>query len=293
MKAKLHPRIGFHTAGSGGNPTGIGEKYVKRLHEAGIPVAITCADGDVGIGDALANPHPGDVLIFRVVRDGSERFAVPDYKVTPEEAAAKYGELIDPFIHPEVTKHKDKIWLAYGNELDQGNARWVFKWSLEMVKLLNGKGYKGVGPNWATGNPGDLGAWSTPESLDFLRYCAENPETAAVGIHEYSLNDDDLLAGDGTLVGRYRHIVKVCRENHIARPTILIKEFGYGAFSVPPASQIVDDLRRLYQVYPDYPPATFWYLGPGFDGIANQLQPAIGDIADFIASLEVDVDLAE
>lgn len=298
MKTKLHPRIGFHTASPGGNPTGIGEKYVRRLHAAGIPVAITCADGDVGIADALIDPQPGDELIFRVVKDGSERFAVPDYEATPQEAAAKYWDLIKPLIHNTVDDHKDKIWVAYGNELNRSNAQWIFKWSLETVKLMNSSGYKGVGPNWASGNPGEDNqppdeVWRTPEALDFLRYCAENPDKAAVGIHEYSLDENDLFDGGGTKVGRFRNIVKVCQENQIARPPILIKEFGYGAKKVPSPEQIVADLRKLFEKYPDYPPATLWYLGPGYDNIADLLQPAIGDVAEFVAGLEVEVDLAE
>jgi hypothetical protein len=291
MKKKTHPRIGFHTSGSGGNPRGIGDKYVKRLHDAGIPVAITCADGIVGIGDALANPHPDDVLIFRVVRDGSERYAVPDYGVSPGEAARKSWDSISPFIGDDVTRHKDQIWLAYGNELNAGNARWIFEWSLEMARLLNGMGFKAVGPNWASGTP-DYPAWETEAALNFLRYCADNPDKAAVGIHEYSYEVDDLFAKRGDLVGRYRHIVKVCQQNNIGRPTILIKEFGYTYNAVPEPSRMVDDLRKLFELYPDYPPATLWYLGSGYGGIANLLQPAIGNIGEFVAGHEVEVDLA-
>jgi len=290
---KMHPRMGFHTASSGGNPSGIGEKYVKRLHDERIPVAITCADGTVGIGDALASPHPDDVLIFRVVRDGSEKYAVPDYGASPQDAARKTWDLISPFIARDrvVTENKDKIWLAYGNELDQGNSEWIFKWSLEMCRLLNNQGYKAVGPNWAAGTP-DYPAWETGAALDFLRYCGENPAKAAVGVHEYSYEVDDLFAGGGDKVGRYRHIVKVCQGHQIARPTILIKEFGYTYNAVPEASKIIDDLRKLFQLYPDYPPATLWWLGPDYGQIANQLQKAIGDVGNFVAGLEVEVDLA-
>jgi hypothetical protein len=206
--AKIHPRIGFHTAGSAGNPSGIGEEYVRRCHNAGVPVAITCADGTVGIMDALANHHPDDIIIYRVVRDKHESFAVPDYNTTPSNAAASYWDLIRPFIPPELVPHKDKIWIAYGNELDQEKTDWIHRWSLEMSKVMNADDYKAVGPNWAAGTP-RYPDWESAGSLAFLRYCAQNPDKAAVGVHEYSYTIEDLFDGGGDKVGRYRHILKV------------------------------------------------------------------------------------
>ncbi|HSG17705.1 MAG TPA: M23 family metallopeptidase [Anaerolineae bacterium] len=281
--AKIHPRIGFHTAGAGGNPSGIGEHYVKRCHDAGVPVAITCADGTVGVMDSLANPHPDDIIIFRVVRDKHESFAVPDYGATPSSAAASYWDLILSFIPPELIPHKDKIWIAYGNELDQEKTDWIHWWSLEISKLMNAAGYKAIGPNWASGTP-RYPDWESAGSLAFLRYCGQNPDKAAVGVHEYSYTIDDLFHGGGDKVGRYRHILKVCRDNGIGRPTILIKEFGYENARVASPSRIVADLGELYKKYPDYPPATLWWLGPWFGDVANQLQRAIEPVGDFVAN---------
>jgi hypothetical protein len=291
--AKIHPRVGFHTSGSGGNPTGIGSDYVDKLHNAGIPVTIACADGFVGIGDALKNPHPDDVLIYRVVRTADEAFAVPNYSLDEAPAAESYWNLISPHIPKEVNDNKDKIWIAYGNELDQDRADWIHGWCVEMSKLLNSKGYKALGPNWAAGTP-RYEAWDSEAGLSFLHYCAENPIMAAVGIHEYSYDKNDLLRDAGNQVGRYRHILKVCQENNIARPTILIKEFGYENRRVPGPSQIVEELGELYERYPDYPPAALWWLGAGehFGNIANQLQRAIKPVGEFVVSHSYEVDFS-
>jgi hypothetical protein len=282
--------IGFHTAGSGGNPTGIGD-YVRRLDAAGIPVTIACADGDVGIGDALALMNNGSrvshVLIFRVVRDGRETYAVPNYNDPDHTQAARdYWNLIRPHFNTNVVDNKDKVWIAIGNELDQNKADWLGYWALETAKIANANGFKVLAWNWAAGTP-DYPAWETPGMLAYLRYAGANPMMAAIGVHEYSYTTESLFDGNGSKVGRYRHIYAVCQKRGIRRPVVFIKEFGYAQDTTVSPETFRRDMSELFRRYPDYPPAAKWYLGPWHSDIANMTQRLIQPLTELTLQTSV------
>ena len=77
----MYQKIGF-LAGVGGNATGIGD-YVRACDAAGVPAVVMSNDDVKGVADALALIEAGSqvphVMVFRVVRDGTEKYAVPDY----------------------------------------------------------------------------------------------------------------------------------------------------------------------------------------------------------------------
>lgn len=267
---------GFHTAGSGGNPTGIGD-FVRSLSAAGIPAAIVCADGIVGIGDALATDTDHH-LAYRVVRDGAETYALPRYDLSPHDAAVAYRQLLEPFIPQEVRDHKDKIWIILGNEVDKNRSRWLAQWAVESAAVW--AEYKVLFFGWSAGEP-EPEHWRTPEMLDFLRLCERERGRVGVALHEYSYVTETLVQ-DGFRIGRYRDLYAACAENGINRPFVLITEFGWTHERVPEPITAISHIDAVFQTYQDYPPFAIWYLGPGFDNIANRVQPMIEPLTQYL-----------
>ena len=90
-----------------------------------------------------------------------------------------------------------------------------------------GQGYKLCGPSWSTGEPEPAGGtalvgWN-------ISGCAPcTPTQVAVATHEYSLNNSDIMNGNGFLVGRFRQLFAACESRH-RRPGLLITEWGWNA----------------------------------------------------------------
>lgn len=286
---KKHPKIGFHTA-IGGNPTGIGHNYVQPLSSLELEAVIVSADGTTGLSDALAttNDH---VLVYRVVKDGSEKYAVPDYSLSPSDAAEKYFNLVSPLIPPEIIK--ERVHIAIGNELDQDNADWIGKWCVETAKRFNEKGYRVVGPNWASGTPRYDG-WETEGMISWLRYLSVN-QNNALGLHEYSYESTLVkdyegkdLPGVNYFIGRYWMPLDICEIQGMPKPNIIITEFGWKSTWVPEPAEAMRNLKNLIEMYPDYPPAAIWYLGSEYNNIADKAQKLIEPTTTFIVNTEIE-----
>ena len=120
---------GFLASGGGGNPSGIGE-YVRKLDEAGKPATVFCNDGDIGISDAITLIENGSTvphqMLFRIVQGGSVNYDVPNYDLSPTEAALDFYQRLITEVHPTVTNNKDLIWIQLGNELDKNKADWQY-----------------------------------------------------------------------------------------------------------------------------------------------------------------------
>ncbi len=282
-------KIGFLAAGSGGNPTGIGD-YVRRLDAAGIPAIVMCNDGLVGIGDALALIEAGSrvphVMAYRVVKNAAETYAVPDYGREPAIAARTHWDKIKAFFPSRFVQHRDKIWLLPINEVDKNRADWLGRFGVELAKIANGEGYKVALFGWSTGEP-EPEHWETPGMLDYLRYCAQHPDQAAVCLHEYSLDANNIKNAGGHLVGRFTQLFTVCDRHHIRRPQVLIGEWGWGATDAPDVDNAVRDITEIAALYAQYPEvlgAGIWYLGPGFGGIARRIQPLIQPVTELTLS---------
>lgn len=266
--------FGFHT-GYGGNPTGIGS-YVKDLDNAGTPATIVAADVTTGISDALSLIRNGSNvkhnLVYRVVRDGSERFAVPDYTLSPSSAARVYRDLVQPFIPPEIKEMRRHVYIALGNELARDRADWIGKWMVESALLWAADGYRVIGPNWAAGTP-EPGHWLTPGMLSYLAYC-QHGDDAAVGVHEYSLTTDSMRI-DGYHIGRFMDIYDACDKEGYSYPDIIVTEFGWGRGDAPHPTDAIEDLNQVLDAYPYYPPAAIWWLGGGYNRICDDIQKLI------------------
>jgi len=96
----MHHKIGFLT-GLKGNANGIGD-YVDACEKAGAPAIIASNDSTTGISDILKieDPVAEHETLYRVVRQGDEKYAVPDYSLSPRDAATEYAKLLLPLIPP-------------------------------------------------------------------------------------------------------------------------------------------------------------------------------------------------
>ena len=289
-------KIGF-LMDQGGNATGIGY-YVDRCDEAGVPSVTMCNNDIKGIDNALKHIEAGStvphVMVHRVVKPGMN---VPDYNLSPKLAAHNYYNLIIPHVHPRVKQHRDKVWIQLGNELDKNRSEWVAEWAMESQLLWNALGYKICVINWSTGEP-EPEHWRKPMMLDMLRLASVNHDKFAIGLHEYSLDDNSIIAGLPYLVGRFADMFAACEENYIGHPSVLITEFGWEQGSIPPQLGAEADVRHiaesLYGKYPTLLGAGLWYLGTGWQGIADKVNhlivPVTQQALNYTAPIQVDPD---
>lgn len=315
-----YPKIGIHTA-VGGNPTGIGD-YIRQVDTAGRQTPgrkalVMCADGTTGLSDAYALIDQGSpvphVLAWRKVsgplsENDPEFYGVPDYNLPPSQAAANHWGIIKPTIPPEVTAHKAHTWIVPINEPDKNRAHWLGLFAVEMAELMNADGYKCAMFGWSAGEP-EPTDWQTSGMIAYLEYCAAHPQMAAVALHEYSFDQQTIWTGKDAqgniipinpdtdelvLVGRFLKLFAACDAQGIARPKVLITEWGWEQNDVPEpaiAMQHIDDaMARLYAHYPEVEIPGLWYTGPGYGGVANQAQKLIAPIAQHAISRVYEVD---
>ena len=125
----------------------------------------------------------------------------------------------------------------------------------------------------------------------FLELAAANPDRIAIALHEYSLDNDWLDNGYPNLLGRFHeHFFKTLDNLNppIPRPTVLITEFGWGAFDLPHSvAQAMDPngnipwAAKLYAQHPQVKGAAIWWLGGGFGGINQWAEQLIAPITEY------------
>ena len=229
QRKESYYKIGFHT-GPGGNRDGIGD-YWKALDSAGIPAVLISVDdyGPCYELDLLAKvsgvPH---VNVYRVsVKIPNFNADVPRYELDPAAAADIWWQTVRSHLPPEMISGspRDRVWLIAGNEVDKTRANWLGYWALAVAKLANSEGFKIAAFGWSSGEP-EYDDWEEPGMAEYLIYCAEHPDEAAIATHEYSytLNLSD---GIGYLVGRFDFINDACYTLGIKTPKIFITEFGW------------------------------------------------------------------
>ncbi|MCA9938393.1 MAG: M23 family metallopeptidase [Anaerolineales bacterium] len=278
--------FGFH-AGAGGNRQGIGD-YFQQLDTAGRPAVLKSVD-DYGVCRELAAlrqqsgvPH---VIVFR--RSGGA-FELPNYNLSPAQAAAEHWQRIVDALPPEFVANNDKehVWLEVINEPDKNRADWIGQFMTAIAQLALANGYKVAGPGWSTGEP-EPTDWQTPGWQAYLQLCAQHPDQVAVALHEYSLDAGNILAGNGSLIGRFQQLFDVCDQANIARPCVLITEWGWVYNHVPTPELAMAHLKeaaKIYQPHPQVLGAAIWYLGHGYSDIANKAQKLIAPLTGYALS---------
>lgn len=272
-------KIGFHT-GPGGNRNGIGD-YFRDLDDAGIPAIIKSSD-DFGpcyeLQEMAKQSGVSHIVVFRLSTAGQNdgfNYDVPDYGLSPQVAAQNHWNHTKAKLPQELDK--SITWIEPINEVDKNRADWLGAFALAIAQIANADGYKVTLFGWSSGEP-ELTGWEMPNMLNYLRYCANNPDKAAVSLHEYSYTINNIKDGFPYKVGRFQMLHDVCDANGIGRPTIHITEFGWEYANVPGVNDGMNqliDINILYSQFHNVKGAALWYLGGGFGGVANKAQPYI------------------
>jgi hypothetical protein len=274
-----HNNIGFHVSPSG-NLRGLGD-WMTRLDNAGIPFFLKSASyaGPIfeaqNIAKSSGVPH---VLVYRL--QGGE-FELPNYDLPPEQAArahwarhvANFPAELDPRM----------VWMETINEPDKGRADWLGWFALETAKLAVRDGRRWAAFGWSAGEP-EIADWGTPGMMAFLAYAGQHPDLVAVALHEYSYETETIWREYPHLVGRFQQLFWVCDFAGIPRPTVLITEWGWEYQDVPytpEAIEHINQVSRLYALYPEVKGAAIWHLGGGFGGIAEQANLLVLPLAEY------------
>ncbi|MEM7118032.1 MAG: hypothetical protein AAF614_36715, partial [Chloroflexota bacterium] len=290
----LAANIGQGWADFNGKRFGLGD-YVRMLDEAGIPIAMACNDGTMGIGDVLGRIENGSkvphVLGYRIVAYDNkpvEYHSVPNYLQEPKVAAKNHYNLLLPIIEKkrDLPKYRKHLWWFPINEVRAKRAvangvkepqwgdmhawDWMGEFCYEFALLANAEGYKVAMPQANSGEPqvrdfDGIDAWKQPGMKKFLQLCADRPDQVCVGLHEYSWELDDIMAGGGSKVGRFEYLFRACDEMGIARPNVIFGEWGWKHDRVPRANVALAHIRQIAELYAKHPQilgAFIWYLGP-------------------------------
>ena len=272
-------KIGFHT-GVGGNRTGLGD-WMQRLDAAGVPFFIKTVDDSGPLVEAQEILRSSDVPHTLVYRRSGNQYDTPDYDLPPEEAARKHWQMhVEAF---PVELDRNLVWLETINEPDKERSEWLGRFALETANLAMAEGFRWAAFGWSSGEP-EATDWQTPSMQAFLRLAAANPDRLAVALHEYSFLNDNIADAYPFKVGRFLQLFDVVDSLGIARPTVLITEWGWEYQSVPDTSTALQDIdwaAAMYAPYPEVKGAAIWYLGNGFGGIASEAQSLIEPVTEY------------
>lgn len=302
---RVHPPFGFHT-GPGGNPTGIGP-HLRTLDSAGVPIFIKAVDTMSGIDDALALPNPFGVrhtIVYRKSTGEDYDYDVPDYKLEPSQAAALHWKRHVDRFPPAIKSNRSRVWVEVVNEIRKENspgdvmynnmkaADWLGLFAIAISGLALADGYNIALFGFASGEP-EYEHWTSQGMLQFLQVAAANPDRIAIALHEYSYDVQNIFDGHPYKIGRFNTLHQACDDNGLARPTILITEWGWTLDNVPSPAQAIEDIDAVaaeYASHSNIRGAAIWYLGPSFNGIADKAQKLIAPVTEFMLSTTYEVE---
>jgi hypothetical protein len=257
------------------------DTYMQRLDEAGVPFFLKSVDNAEPIYRAQELMKASGVdhtLVFR-----STKYDVPDYTADPVAAADYYWELEKETWPPELDP--SLVWFETMNEVDRNESEWLARFSLRTAELALRDGHKWAAFGWASGEP-EPEAWRLPAMLEFLRLVAEHPDQLAIALHEYSYLADDIGHDYPYKIGRFLDLFQAADENDIARPTVLITEWGWTYNNIPAEPDAMEDVEwaaELYGAYPQVKGAAIWNLGR----LDNQILELNGQVGDLVDNLMV------
>lgn len=275
-------KIGFH-AGDRGRWADLVDMMVA-LDAAGVPFFLKSTDNAQPLYIAQELMKASGVPHTLVYRRVSGVDNVPNYDADPRGAAEYHWAQHKAIFPPELDP--DYIWVETVNEVDKNRAEWLADFAYETALLTMRDGFRWAAFGWSSGEPEPY-HWESPAMLRFLRLVGENPDRLAIALHEYSYEVDDIGALYPYLIGRFQFLFDACDRNGIARPTVLITEWGWTYNTVPSPAQALDDIRwaaRLYAAYPQVKGAAIWYLGDTPETIEDQTAELIVPVWDYSLS---------
>lgn len=287
-----HSKIGFHL-GPGGKKDGLGA-WIQNSNQGGIPVGLKSADdygpifeaANIGLQYGVKN-----WLGFRfTVASGRVSREVPNYHLDPLIDARNLAQEVIDKLPPEFNK---SVWVELINEPrdenQPGDVMWgnlnaceyLGLWCLSAATYFNDRGYKFTGPSFNSGRPGRDGfplsdaVTQYNQMLPYLRYCSDNPEWAALSLHEYSWDrwESGELPIDWypQLWGRFEAAIAAADLAGIPRTFhIFVTEFGFDyrkAPRMPEVEPYLNDYNALIVRFPQVEMVASWSLQSNYGDV--------------------------
>ncbi|MBP6788531.1 MAG: hypothetical protein KA170_13135 [Candidatus Promineofilum sp.] len=259
--------------------------WMQRLDDEGVPFFLKSVDNAEPLYKAQELMKVSGVEHTLVYR--STLYDVPDYNLDPVLAAETYWELEKAIWPPELDP--SVVWLETMNELDKNRSEWLAQFSLRTAQLALRDGQRWAAFGWASGEP-EPSDWESPAMLDLLRLIADHPDQLAIALHEYSYTADDIAHDYPHKVGRFLDLFRVADKHGIARPTVLITEWGWSYDHIPAEPLAMEDVTwaaRLYAAYPQVKGAAIWNLGK-LEDVLLPLNTQLRDLIDNMLALSLD-----
>ncbi|MDA0244110.1 MAG: NBR1-Ig-like domain-containing protein [Chloroflexi bacterium] len=236
-------KIGFHS-GRGRNTKAM-LAYFKRLDEAGIPFVMAVED-DVALCQLLLRyrnaPH--------VVSLRFSETAVPDYSLDPDMAAEKTWLALQKLLPANLDK--SRVWLEPIRQPEPLQSNWLGQYATHMGQTAVAEGYKLALFGWAAGEPAaDL--WQTAGMVSYLELCEKHPTQLAIALHELSRDAKEIWREKGEHLGRFAYLFATCDRLGIARPTVLITEWGWTHEALPKSEVALEQIREANNLYAPHP----------------------------------------
>ena len=276
---------GFHV-GPGGNRNGIGEQWFA-LDAAGISATLKSADDYGPCGELAAIAAASGInhhVIYRLSTAGQNdgfNYDVPNYNLSPDDAAALHWQKTKARL--PASFDKQRVWVELVNEVDKNRADWLGRFAVAAATRANADGFKVALFGWSAGEP-EPNHWELPGMLAYLDYCGARPSAAAISLHEYSYDRNQMAEAYPHLIGRFLNIINTCAAHNIPYPTVHITEWGWEYQNVPDVATAMNHIawaNSIYAPYPNVKGMAIWYLGGGFGDIANQTQKLIAPVTAF------------
>jgi hypothetical protein len=275
-------KIGFHIQ-IFGSRAGLSD-YIEELDAAGVPAVLKTANDAEYLFKAQELAQVSGVEHVLIYRDTTHGRDIPNYALDPITAArlswAENRLVFPPELDPAM------VWMETTNEPDRTKSAWLAEFALEQAKLAVREGARFAAFGWAGGEP-EPENWESPEMLEFLAYAAQHPDQVAVALHEYSGRTSDIGFEYPFRVGRFQALFEAADKHGIARPTVLITEWGWEHNHVPEPQKAMEDIQWaawLYAAYPQVKGAAIWTLGEGggeFGDIGDEAIKLVEPVQDY------------
>jgi hypothetical protein len=269
-------KIGIHGAGVG-SYDGYGH-YRDALAAAGKPITVFCVDAAGPVWEIQNLGRPFDVLGFRIHAHETLPYSGDPWAFAQQrfnETVAAWPPELDPAI----------VWTTTENEpsKEASEEEWLAQYVHSMGMLMADAGRRYAALGWSAGTP-ERRFWEHPAMLDYLRLCEQHPDLLGINLHEYSLSSD-IFYKFPWHVGRFQVLHDVCDQHGIARPKIIIGEFGWEEASNPSPAEFLDQIgqvQALYGAHPNILGAALWTLGGWHGTVVEdtiQILPVLTDLA--------------
>lgn len=292
--------IGFHTS-TGGNKNGLGA-FIQRLNAAGLPVMIkaTADAGPAFEAQESGKLHDVDnLLIYRATNNATYQYDTPRYDLPPSEAAYQHWQATRLVWPPELDP--SVVWMEPINEprakLEPNETTptwgglhpvaWLGRFMVEYASIANGNGFKVCGPSFSSGDP-EVDLWQLEGMADWLRYCADNPDKAAISHHEYNYGNVPFADNYPWHYGRFQAVIAAADLLGIPRTfSVFLTEFGWTYETVPSwetTVPVLTEYAKLAAKFPQLKGVALWTLQMGWGGISDQLAQWISDNGNPLAN---------